>query len=53
MARGTAATGAAGAYFVAGELARKDWPASVTFGNTPRTDVLAQVGDSRLGVTTL
>jgi len=48
MARGTAATGAAGAYFVAGQLALRGWPASPTFGNTPRTDVLAQVGANRL-----
>jgi hypothetical protein len=50
MARDTAATGAAGAYFVAGQLALRGWPASLTFGNTPRTDVLAQVGANRLPV---
>src|SRR4051794_15379032 len=44
MARATATTGAAGAYFVAGNLALRGWPASVTYGNTPRTDVLAQIG---------
>jgi hypothetical protein len=35
-------TGAAGAYFVAAELSHLGWIASVTLGNAPRTDVLAQ-----------
>lgn len=48
MPRNTAATGSAGAYFVAGQLALQGWAASLTFGNTPRTDVLAQVGKRKL-----
>jgi hypothetical protein len=38
----TAVIGAAGAYFVAGELSHRSWVASLTLGNAPRTDVLAQ-----------
>jgi hypothetical protein len=48
MARATSGTGAAGAYLVAAELALRGWPVAVTLGNTPRTDVLAQVGDAQL-----
>lgn len=44
----TAITGAAGAYFVAGELSQRGWIASLTWGNTPRTDVLAQKLDPAL-----
>lgn len=43
-------TGAAGAFLVAAELSLRGWPASVTFGNTKRTDLLAQVGDHLLPV---
>lgn len=38
----TAVTGAAGAYLTAGELSQRGWVASLTWGNAPRTDVLAQ-----------
>lgn len=38
----TAITGAAGAYLVAGELSLLGWVASLTWGNAPRTDILAQ-----------
>ena len=41
----TQTTGAAGAFFVAAELAQRRWNASLTFGNAPRTDVLAQTAD--------
>jgi hypothetical protein len=37
----TALTGAAGEYFVAGELSRHRWAASITPRNADRTDVLA------------
>lgn len=35
-------TGAAGEYFVAAELSRRGWLATVTIKNSPDTDVLAQ-----------
>jgi hypothetical protein len=38
-------TGAAGEYYVAAELSRRDWLATVTIKNAPRTDVLAQRAD--------
>ena len=38
----SAITGAAGAYFAAAELSHRGWIASLTWGNTPRTDILAQ-----------
>ena len=38
----TAITGAAGAYSVAAELSLRGWIASLTWGNAPRTDILAQ-----------
>lgn len=41
----TAITGAAGAYFVVAELSQLGWAASPTWGNAPRTDVLAQKAD--------
>src|SRR5829696_3049704 len=46
--RTTSDTGGAGAYYVAAELLRRGWAASVTYGNAPRTDVLAAVGPDRL-----
>jgi hypothetical protein len=46
--RGKNETGATGAFLVAAELSRRGWPASVTHGTAPRTDVLAQVGDTLL-----
>lgn len=46
--RGKNETGATGAFLVAAELSRRGWPASVTHGAAPRTDVLAQVGDDLL-----
>jgi hypothetical protein len=42
----TALTGAAGEYFVAAELSRRWWAASITPRNADRTDVLAQHVDS-------
>lgn len=41
----TAITGAAGAYSVTAELSQRGWIASPTWGNAPRTDVLAQRAD--------
>jgi hypothetical protein len=38
----TGLTGAAGEYHVAAELLRRNWLATVTIKNAPRTDVLAQ-----------
>jgi hypothetical protein len=38
----TAITGAAGVYSVAAELSVRGWIASLTWGNAPRTDILAQ-----------
>lgn len=46
--RTTSDTGGAGAFYVAAELLRRGWAASVTYGNAPRTDVLAVVGPDRL-----
>jgi len=40
--RATGLTGAAGEYYVAAELSRRDWLATVTIKNSPGTDVLAQ-----------
>jgi hypothetical protein len=45
MRKTTAITGAAGAYFVLAELSQLGWAASPTWGNAPRTDVLAQRAD--------
>jgi hypothetical protein len=42
MARATGLTGAAGEYYIAAELSRRDWLATVTIKNSPGTDVLAQ-----------
>ena len=39
--------GAAGEYYVAAELSRRDWLATVTIKNSPGTDVLAQRLDRR------
>jgi hypothetical protein len=38
----TGLTGAAGEYYVAAELSRRGWLATVTIKNSPGTDVLAQ-----------
>ena len=48
MRTATAITGAAGAYFVVAELSQLGWAASPTWGNAPRTDVLAQRAGSRM-----
>lgn len=40
--RMTGLTGAAGEYYVAAELSRRGWLATVTIKNSPGTDVLAQ-----------
>jgi hypothetical protein len=45
MASATGLTGAAGEYYVAAELSRRDWLATVTIKNSPRADVLAQRPD--------
>ena len=42
MKASTARTGSAGAFHVAAQLAQRGWDTSLTIGNTPRTDVLAQ-----------
>lgn len=38
----TSRTGAAGAFYTAAQLAQRGWEASLTVGNAPRTDVVAQ-----------
>jgi hypothetical protein len=43
-------TGLAGALLAAAQLALRGWPVSVTYGNTKRTDLLAQVGQDLLPV---
>jgi hypothetical protein len=43
----TGLTGAAGEYYVAAELSRRGWLATVTIKNAPGTDVLAQRSDRR------
>jgi hypothetical protein len=45
MPSSTGLTGAAGEYYVAAELSRRDWLATVTIKNAPGTDVLAQRRD--------
>jgi hypothetical protein len=42
----TSLTGAAGEYYVAAELSRRGWLATVTIKNAPGTDVLAQRVDT-------
>jgi hypothetical protein len=42
VANNSARTGAAGAFYTAGALAEHGWDASLTIGNTPRTNVIAQ-----------
>jgi hypothetical protein len=42
MANTSARTGAAGAFYTAALLAQHGWDASLTVGNTPRTDIVAQ-----------
>lgn len=46
--RGTNETGVAGVFAVCAHLASLGWYAATTLGNTPRTDVLAQVGEDLL-----
>jgi hypothetical protein len=51
--RGTARnplTGAAGEYYVAAELCRRRWAASITPRNTQRTDIIAQHLEQRITV---
>jgi hypothetical protein len=43
----TGMTGVAGEYYVAAELSRRGWLATVTIKNAPGTDVLAQRVDTR------
>jgi hypothetical protein len=40
----TSRTGAAGAFHTAAQLAQRGWDASLTLGNAPRTDIVAQHG---------
>ena len=47
MPSATGLTGAAGEYYVAAELSRRSWLATVTIKNSPGTDVLAQRLDRR------
>lgn len=42
MRNDRAQTGAAGAFYTAGQLSQRGWAASLTIGNMPRTDVVAQ-----------
>ncbi len=46
LKRNSAGTGAAGVYAVCAELGQLGWSSSPTYGNTKRTDVLAEVGDN-------
>jgi hypothetical protein len=39
--------GAAGAFHTAAQLAQRGWDAALTYGNTPRTDIVAQHGESK------
>jgi hypothetical protein len=48
--RTTGMTGAAGEYYVAAELSRRGWLATVTIKNSPGTDVLAQRLETALTV---
>lgn len=48
MARDYRLVGDAGAFFVAAQLAMRQWPAALTAAGTARTDVLAQVGHNGL-----
>lgn len=45
-------TGAAGEYYVAAELSRRGWLATVTIKKAPGTDVLAQRMETALTVAT-
>ena len=45
MSAGNARTGAAGAFYSAAQLAQRGWEASLTVGNAPRTDIVAQHHD--------
>ncbi len=47
MRRRSGLTGAAGEYYVAAELSRRGWLATVTIKNAPGTDVLAQHVETR------
>lgn len=42
MASNSARIGAAGAFYTAALLAQHGWDTSLTIGNTPRTDIVAQ-----------
>lgn len=42
MRANTSRTGAAGAFYTAAQLAQRGWDASLTLGNAPRTDIVAQ-----------
>jgi hypothetical protein len=42
MRANTSRTGAAGAFYTAAQLAQRGWDASLTVGNAPRTDIVAQ-----------
>ena len=47
MASDRSRIGAAGAFHTAAELARRGWEASLTYGNAPRTDIVAQHADQQ------
>jgi len=47
MASNTSRVGAAGAFDTAAQLAQRGWDASLTTGNTPRTDILAQHAETQ------
>lgn len=47
MRADTSRTGAAGAFHTAAQLAQRGWDASLTLGNAPRTDIVAQHADGQ------
>lgn len=47
MARDKRLVGDAGAFLVAAELAKREWPSALTTAGTARTDILAQLGKER------
>lgn len=47
MATDVARVGAAGTFYAAAQLAQRGWHASVTIGNAPRTDIVAQHAETQ------
>jgi hypothetical protein len=47
MPAATSRTGSAGAFHTAAQLAQRGWDASLTLGNAPRTDIVAQHAETQ------